>query len=405
LDHEEGHPRLTWPDRITLRHGLRALAVGAGWCAGLYFVFWLLHYEIDFSPDGPLVERISTQLRAGNGKLIGLSFIFSIMLLGLLLGVCLFVRGLLFYRGTGRRRLTFGDVLRYRAKESSSAQDGAVSHDAIRAVGVRRGGGLLIAAGATTVEIDPTLTSAERDWLAEVIRDWASLARPRPPDVSAPPVNGWLERDRTADGSPRLSWLPPEEVREPARRAVRRRALAGLAAWAPAEAALVALLAYLLLGNLDWLGCTFWLACVMVGLGLLICTPALLAVLAELVSLGRPARPESITLGADRLHHDPGHCYGDDTFSLGPPHDIDRAEITHVRLPGGPNEPVEIQLYGGLSQRRPRRPAQRTLAPAGDAAPIVLYRTVTIGACLRPFERAWLAKTLRWWAGLPSGEP
>lgn len=405
-----GRLRLTWPSRITGRHCFRAAAIAVGWCAILYFLLWGINYEIDYSPDGPLGERIWTQLRRGNGKLLGLSFIFLILLLLLLVGIRLFVRGLLYAKGTVRHTLTFdADVLRYRGKATRSfGSDGVeVVRSAIRAVGAPRGGGLLIAAGTAQFEIDPTLTRRERGWLADVIRDWAGLVQPvAPPDIPPLPAESWLQLDHDPNGYPCLSWLPPEELCLAGGRMVGRRALAWLPGWIIAEGSLLALLGYLLLGNPNWLAFYLWLAGVALGLSLLICTSAGLAILAELVSLGRRARPESITLGPARLHHDPGHCYCGDAFSLGTPQDMERAEIARILLQDGPHARVELQLHGGVTRSRPHPEERRqTGGPAVPAEPIVRYRTVRVGSCLRSFERAWLADTLRWWAGLPSDEP
>lgn len=404
---EAGRPRLTWPGRITRIHGLRAVATVIGLCAVLYFLLWTAHYEIDYSPDGPLGERIWWQLRRGNGKLLGLSFFILLLLLFLLLVLILFVRALLFKKVAVRHRLTFdADALRYWGLKIPSSQPAGivVARTAIRAVGTRWNGGLLIAAGATPFEIDPTLTDGERSWLADVIRAWAGLASSvAPPDVAPLPAGSWLQLEHNREGCLRISWLPPAEICEAGRRAVARRAWAALVGWLFVECGLVAVSAYLLVGNLAWLGCFLWLAGAAVVLGLLICTPAVLAILAELVSVRRPARPESITLGPHRLHHDPGHCYCGSSFSLGEASAVDRAELARVLVEDGPDAHVELRLFAGFTRIKPRPEDRRMGTPVDE--PIEQYRSVRMGPCLRSFERIWLADTLRWWAGLPSDEP
>ena len=104
---------------------------------------------------------IWAQLRAGNVKLIVLSVVLVPMLIMPVLAIRLFVRAVAFGAGTVPHRLTFGaDTLWYtgKAAPSSGSGDAELARRAIRAVSSeKRRRGLLIAAGATLVEIDPTL--------------------------------------------------------------------------------------------------------------------------------------------------------------------------------------------------------------------------------------------------------
>jgi len=50
IDHDAGGlPRLIWPRRIGSAGCLKAAGYTVGFCFALYFLIWLLRYEIDYS--------------------------------------------------------------------------------------------------------------------------------------------------------------------------------------------------------------------------------------------------------------------------------------------------------------------------------------------------------------------
>jgi hypothetical protein len=133
----------------------------------------------------------------------------------------------------------------------------------------------------------------------------------------------------------------------------------------------------------------------------------------ELASLRRAPRAESLTLAPDRLHHDPGHHYCGDAYSIGPPRDIERVEVGSVQLehePGG-RERLLLYVWSPVIPRLARLAGRAGGAP--DVSPQTVNAlagaspTVEIGPCLRPADRAWLAGVLRAWfgAGAPQDAP
>ncbi|HMC90308.1 MAG TPA: hypothetical protein VKI17_12210, partial [Gemmataceae bacterium] len=262
---------------------------------------------------------------------------------------------------------------------------------------------LLVAAAADQWEIGPTLTREERTWLTDVLRTWAGPALRAPVlHVPAPPTGSTIQLDRDAEGQPRLAWLPPENVCREARGLIQRRTRLWFAGWIVAEAMLVAyVVAYLLRGRLaDVLGCVLWFVLAVAVVSLLACSAAGLAIVTELLNLRRAPRPESVALGRERLRHDPGHYYCEGACSIGPPHNIDRAEISRIELENSVAGRAQLRLYMNPRLRKLRRLRSQNTSPPSTPVAAVVYQQVEVGPCLPADGRTWLAEVLRRWAGL-----
>jgi len=371
---EQGRPRLNWADPLALPN-LLAGFVFTGAVGGWLFCLIRLVIE-DWAGLGanaarpvPVREFVIHLVAA---CVVGMLFLcFNCALIALLV------------RGPTPRRITFGpDALHFEPAltDSQFRMVKEVPRGELGAIGLRPRQGrqaLTVDRGVQRLEVGFELTDPERAWLAGVLHAWAD--RPEGDAGALRPPHGSSIRVEDDAGAWRLSWQP--SVGPLASGFERWATIIGLTQMLLVWLAITTVLKFVCGGMLlqQLVGGGGWVAAALLALLVLFTMGGMGPVrhaLAEIRRLLAEPRPESVTLSATTLTHDPGnflrHPVADDA-----PRAIPLDEIDAVNLPAA--EGPLVLVHGGQ---------QRFL-----------------GRCLHEPEREWLAEVLRRWVAKDSAAP
>lgn len=394
---EAGEPRLTWVRPRSLRGRVIVGAVSLGVAAALGY----LAYRVGV-PMAVTYREVFTGGQPDWGGLGWYAHIMGLVFFTAAFAVPTVVACWMVYSAfhvRGPDRLTFGkDALRYEREDPLGlrrlttviprAEMGKVRLEWVEASPPRRRFGqlpltsrrqqLTIDLGAEPVEIGRDLRDVDREWLSDLLEDWAAEGERPARDLLDLPPNSPVTAERDADGRLTLRWPPtrPEMVRH-------RQEMVGNLVGPLIVGPVMGFLAYMAvyLAVLAIREGNPWGFAVV---GFLLIGPVMVGrhVAAELPAYWytlRGPRWARLILGPEGLRYQPGRHVVKKKLCAERPHVVPRPELGEIRL-----EPLE---------------GRRRLTVDHGA------ERIEIGAELRDPEREWLAAVLRNWAGRPASTP